>query len=108
MVRLSITLKSNAGGEQALVDALRFLRAGILLEPGCVRCCVWVEPDSTVQFVEEWATEADLKRHVRSDRFTSLLAVLESAPERPQIQFDFVASSRGLEYVAEVRHELVK
>jgi len=107
MVRLTIALKTPAQGEPALLEALRFLRAGTLLEHGCLRCCVWVEPDSTVQYVAEWATEADLHRHVRSDRFTSLLAVVESSSERPQIQFDFVTSTRGLEYVAEIRHDLV-
>lgn len=104
---MTVALRASAHREQEVVEALRFLRGGTLLEPGCLRCCVWVDPDSTVQYAEEWATEADLRRHVRSDRFTSLLGVLESAPERPQIQFDFVTSSRGLEYVAEIRQDLV-
>jgi quinol monooxygenase YgiN len=106
MVRLTVALRAPAHRAEDLLEALRFLRGGTLLEPGCLRCCVWVDPDSTVQFVEEWATEADLRRHVRSERFTSLLAVLETAPERPHIQFDFVTSTRGLEYIAELRHDL--
>ena len=48
--------------------------------------------------------EVDVRRRVRSDRFTSLLAVVECAQE-PQVKFDFVATSRGLDYVAEVRAE---
>ena len=33
-----------------------------------------------------------------------LLEVLESAPEAPRVQFDFVTETRGLDYVAEVRN----
>jgi hypothetical protein len=48
-----------------------------------------------------------MRRRVRSERFTSLLGVVESAME-PQVQFDFVSTSRGLEYVAEVRSDAVR
>jgi hypothetical protein len=58
-----------------------------------------------VHYLEEWETEADVRRRVRSARFTSLLAVIESAQERPRVQFDFVTSTRGLDYVAQVRND---
>jgi hypothetical protein len=57
-----------------------------------------------VRYVEEWATEEAMRRRVRSDRFTLLLEVLESASEAPGVQFDFVTETRGLDYVAEVRY----
>ena len=45
-----------------------------------------------------------MRLRVRSERFTRLLEVLESAPEAPPaVQFDFVTETRGLDYVAEVR-----
>jgi quinol monooxygenase YgiN len=106
MVRLSVALRASAHHERDVVEALRFVRAGTLLESGCQRCFAWIDPDSTIQYVEEWETESDLRRHVRSPRFTSLLAVLEAAPERPDVQFDFVTVTRGLEYVAEIRQDL--
>jgi quinol monooxygenase YgiN len=108
MVRLNVALKAaSARGAQDLLEALRFLGIGTRLEPGCLGCSSWVDPDSTVRYVEEWATEADMRRRVRSERFTSLLGVVESAME-PQVQFDFVSTSRGLEYVAEVRSDAVR
>ena len=67
-----------------------------------------MDPDSTVHYLEEWTTEAELQRRVRSAAFTSLLAVLESAQGPPLVQFDFVTNTRGLDYVAEVRADLVK
>jgi quinol monooxygenase YgiN len=76
---------------------------GTRLEPGCRGCSAWVDPDSTVRYLEEWETEADMQRRVRSPRFISLLSVIESTREQPQVQFDFVATTRGIDYVAEIR-----
>ena len=105
MVRLSVALDaSSTDAAQELLDALRFLVVGTRLEPGCLGCSAWTDPDWTVRYLEEWATEADMRRRVRSDRFTSLLAILESA-SAPQVQFDFVTTTRGLDYVAQVRGE---
>ena len=104
MVRLTVTLRPAARCVQELVEAFRFLMVGTRLEPGCLGCSVWPEPDSTVHYVEEWSTEADLRRRVASDGFTSVLSLVEAAREPPRVRFDFVSSTRGLEYVAEVRH----
>ena len=66
---------------------------------------MWTENNepSTVRYVEEWATEEAMRLRVRSERFTRLLEVLESAPGPPSVQFDFVTETRGLDYVAEAR-----
>ena len=106
MVRLTVTLIASQTGARPLLDAFRCLMGPTRLEPGCLRCLVWeeIEDDTTLHYAEEWATEADMRRRVQSDRFTSLLAVMEAAAEPPQVQFDFVTITRGLDYVAEVRH----
>jgi quinol monooxygenase YgiN len=108
MVRLALVLHApSTRCAQDLLEALRFLAVGTRLEPGCVQCLAWTDADWTVRYVEEWATEADMRQRVRSDRFTSLLGVVESAQE-PRVQFDFVTTSRGLDYVADVRADVPK
>ena len=103
MVRLTVTLTASANRVQDLVAAFRFLMVSTRLDPGCLGCSVWSEPDSSVHYVEEWSSEEDIRRRVGSDSFTSVLALLESVREPPHVQFDFVSSTRGLDYVAEVR-----
>jgi hypothetical protein len=106
MVRLTVALTApSARGVQDLLEALRFLAVSVRLEPGCKGCSAWVDADSTVKYAEEWATELEMRKRVRSDPFTSLLAVVESAQE-PRLQFDFVTTTRGLDYVAEVRADV--
>lgn len=102
---MTVALRASPRAAKDVLDALRFLIVSTRLESGCLGCSVWSDPDSTVRYVEEWASEADIRRRVRSDTFTSLLAVMESAQEPPQVQFDFVTTTRGLDYVAEVRAE---
>jgi quinol monooxygenase YgiN len=103
MVRLSVGLNASSPRcAQDLLDAFRFVSVGTRLEPGCLGVSAWSDPDWALHYIEDWETEEDLRRRIRSDRFTSLLAIVESARD-PQIQFDFVAMTRGLDYVVEVR-----
>ena len=103
MVRLTVTLRPPARSVQDLVDAFRFLMVSTRLEPGCVGCSAWTEPDASVHYLEEWSSERAIRRRVGSDRFTSVLALLESVREPPHVQFDFVSTTRGLDYIEEVR-----
>ena len=103
MVRLMVALRaSSTGRAKDLLEAFHFLGLSTRLEPGCLGCSAWSDPESTVRYIEEWATEADIRRRVQSDGFTSLLAVIETAAE-PEVHFDFVTATRGLDYVEEVR-----
>jgi quinol monooxygenase YgiN len=105
MVRLTVVLTAaSARGAEDLLDAFQYLVVSVRLERGCVGCSVWMDADSTVHYVEDWATETDMRTRVRSDRFTSVLAIVESAKEA-DVHFDFVTTTRGLEYVAEVRSQ---
>jgi quinol monooxygenase YgiN len=104
MVRLTVALSAaSARASQDLLDALRFVVLSTRIEPGCLGCSAWTDSDSTIRYAEHWATEADMRRRVLSDSFTSLLSVVESGRE-PRVQFDFVTATRGLDYVAEVRN----
>jgi quinol monooxygenase YgiN len=106
MVRLNVVLHPGSWRDvDDLLDALRFVVAGTRLEPGCLDCSAWADPDLTVRYLESWGSEEEVRRHVRSSSFTSLLAIIESLRAPPLMQFDFVAASRGLDFVAEVRGE---
>jgi quinol monooxygenase YgiN len=103
MVRLTVVLVASPQGSRYLLEALRSLMVPTRLEQGCLAAHAWSDADSTVTYFEEWATEHDVQRRVKSDRFTSLLAVMEAAEEPPDVRFDFSTSTRGLEYIEEIR-----
>jgi quinol monooxygenase YgiN len=103
MVRLSMVLAVSPNRAPRLMDALWSLMVPTRLEPGCLLCTAWSEPDSTVHYLEEWATEQDMQRRVRSDTFTSVLGIVEAAEKTPEVRFDFLSSTRGLDYITEIR-----
>jgi hypothetical protein len=106
MVRLRVTLHTDSTfSAPDLLEALRFIALGTRSDPACLSASAWVDPDSVVRYVEEWTTEPQMRRRVRSAPFVSLLAVVESARD-PEVQFDFVSETRGLDYVAEARNDI--
>jgi quinol monooxygenase YgiN len=103
MVRLLVTVGARTSRTAADVsDALRFLALRTRHEPGCLDCSVSATADS-IRYVEEWAGEAEMRQRVRSDKFTALLSVIEAADD-PQVRFEFIGGTRGLDYVEEIRH----
>jgi len=103
MVRLTVSLDaSSLRAAQHLLDAFRFLIPATRLEVGCLGCSTWKDQGTTVHYTEEWTTEAAMRERVRSQSFTLVLAIIESV-RQPRVHFDFVASTRGLDYLTEVR-----
>jgi quinol monooxygenase YgiN len=103
MLRLNVTLSAASPlNAENLLEGLQYQAPGTRLEQGCLGCGAWLAADATVRYSEDWATEEDLRRRVQSERFTSLLAVVEAAADA-QVQFDFVNQTRGLDYVVELR-----
>lgn len=103
MVRLTVGLRTSGRAAAHLLESFRYLVVRTRLEPGCLECSTWADPEPFIHYIEEWASEADLRRRVQSERFLWLLTLLESASEAPSVHFDFVTSTRGLDYVEEVR-----
>ena len=104
MVRLLVTVRARTPRNGAdVTDALRFLALRTRHEPGCLECSVSGSGES-IKYTEEWASEAEMRQRVRSDKFTALLGVVETAAE-PLVRFEFIGGTRGLEYVEEVRSE---
>jgi quinol monooxygenase YgiN len=100
-----LKITTNPKRVQALIQALRSLMLPIQFDRGCMGCHLFADienPDCLFYF-EEWVTQKDLEREMRSDRFTRLLSIMESSPTPPVLEFLFVPQTRGLDYLAEVR-----
>jgi hypothetical protein len=52
---------------------------------------------------EVWRSEEDLVLHLRSDEYRSLLLVLEMALKQPEIRFDTISISTGIETIEKAR-----
>jgi hypothetical protein len=50
-----------------------------------------------------WRSEEELERHLRSDEYHKVLLVLEMASKQPEIRFDTISSSTGIEAIEKAR-----
>lgn len=100
-IRLLISTKKR---KEALV-IFRSMTELTKLEPGCISCRLYqdVQEERALMLEEMWASEQDLHRHLRSDKFRTALLVVEMASEAPEIRFDVIAHSSGIETIEKVR-----
>jgi quinol monooxygenase YgiN len=104
-VRMTVQWRVPAGEAQSITGALHSLMLHTRAAPGCLGCSVSTEMGALVviQYVENWTSETDLRRQVRSHRFSALAELIEHATENPVVEFLLPDGSRGLEYAEEVR-----
>ena len=74
-------------------------------EPGSVSCRLTTDVGSETVFsyVEEWKSEEDLNRQLKSERFALLAELMEHASQQPSIEFIVGNTSRGPEYAEAIR-----
>ena len=88
-----------------MVQSLAKVMFQAKLEPACTDCRLYSEngkPQSLL-YVERWATARDFEVQLRSERFGTLLAIIESASQPPELEVRTVSEQRGLDYVSRIR-----
>jgi quinol monooxygenase YgiN len=112
VIRLTLSITAARGESWRLIEGLRSLMVPTRRERGCVSCQLALLSESSdpmrISYIEDWSSEEDLREQVRSDRFSRLLELMESALEPPQLQFELGSETRRLDYVEEVRADLTR
>jgi quinol monooxygenase YgiN len=92
------------GRARLMTEALHSLMASTRSEPGCITCSVTADvgDKGRIRYSEEWQSEDALQRQFQTDRFRSLVALVEDGTEPPIIEFVLPGGRRGLDYVEDV------
>jgi quinol monooxygenase YgiN len=90
-------------------EALKFFRSTAewnRVKPGCLSSRIYkdAQENSVILFEELWKTEEDLESYLRSEEYQKVLLVLEMALQQPEIRFDTILSSTGIETVERARY----
>ncbi len=103
LVTLRLTIPPHKRRE--IKKTLRSIVGPTRVEPGCASCRSYQdeEAENVLSLVEEWTTEADFRRHLRSDQYRKILAIIESAVEPPEIKINTVSHVAGIEVIEEAR-----
>jgi quinol monooxygenase YgiN len=74
-------------------------------ETGCITCRIYqdVQKEHAIMLEEIWKNEEDLNRHLRSDEYRNVLLVMEMASEQPEIRFETILSTKGIETIEKAR-----
>jgi quinol monooxygenase YgiN len=100
-LRIVTTLRSRA----EIVRTLSAQLGPVRVQPGCIGCTLYqdVENPDAITLLEEWDTQAELSRRLRSEDYRAVLAAIELSQEQPTIHFDTVTRRGGLEIVVSAR-----
>ncbi len=88
-----------------IVTMLRLLVGPISVSTGCLKCGVFYDAtdENVVCWEEEWQSRKDLYRHIASTEYRQILAALDLAIEKPEIRFEHISDTRGMELIVSVR-----
>ncbi|MBU1232885.1 MAG: antibiotic biosynthesis monooxygenase, partial [Proteobacteria bacterium] len=83
-------------------DALKILKSIAVQSrdtPGCLSCylCRDIEDSNVLMLQGNWDAEESLTCHIRSDEYRTLLLVLEMSLKQPEVRFDTITGSMGVE-----------
>jgi quinol monooxygenase YgiN len=101
LLRLSVPARSAS----QTVKALAHIAHGIRREDASatVHVATDAEDDGVFWLSEEWPSVEQCERHLRSQQFARLLALIETSEAPPLLQCRLIAESRGVDYFAAVR-----
>ncbi len=91
-----------------VLEVLRSVQGPVRAQPGCVACDIYEEqgPEPAVVFVERWKTDAALEAHLRSDMYRRILGAIELSSGKPEIRFEHVSASEGMELIERLRRNV--
>ncbi len=106
MMVSSTKISVQPENRKELLQTLQMLLGRIRQEKGCIKCNVYqdVENENAFIFIEEWETEADLDKHLGSDRFGVLLGAVKLLSETSEIKFTTLAQTTEIEALKKLTH----
>jgi quinol monooxygenase YgiN len=88
-----------------VLEVLRSIQGPVLAQPGCKAYHIYDEQgqEPAVVLVERWESRAALEAHIRSEIYRRILGAIELAGGPPEVSFDVVSGTEGMELVERLR-----
>ena len=104
-VRMTVEWLVPVAQARSITLALHALAASTRPNQGCLGCAVSTdfEHQGRVSYVEEWASEDDLRRRLDAPSFNQLATLMEDVSRPPRIEFALGDLQRRADFVREIR-----
>jgi len=108
MIVLILSLKVAPADRKDVANIFDTIAGSTSVKPGCKRVKLYsdIDNDDELLLIEEWHSRAELERHIVSDDFRKIMAMMDMAIEPPEISFNTVSSIMGFEFVEKTRENL--
>ncbi|BBO74841.1 hypothetical protein DSCW_22580 [Desulfosarcina widdelii] len=90
------------------LDILGAVSAQVQFEPNCIfsRLYRGVDDVRAIMIEERWTSDEFVLQHLKSDAYRRILMVIEMAEEPPEIRFDIIRESTGVETIENARQSV--
>ncbi|MBI5101702.1 MAG: antibiotic biosynthesis monooxygenase [Nitrospirae bacterium] len=87
-----------------LLETIRGMLEPVRVERGCLSYRLYedIEDGNAFVLLEEWETQEDLERHISKDNQRRLFALLDLLDEQPELRFNTVSQTAGMELIEKV------
>ena len=106
-VRSSIRMLIPLDKQSEAIDILGSVSAQVQFDPSCISSRIYrgVDEVRAIMVEELWLNDEDIMRHLNSDVYRRVLLVIEMAEESPEIRFDIIAGTSGVETIEMARNQ---
>ena len=106
MLRSTIRMIIPPENHRDALEILASVSEQTQFEPGCVCSRLYQDVnDERITLLEElWLTLEDLQHYLQSEKYRKILLVIEMAAEPPEIRFDTIAQTSGMETIEQARN----
>ena len=108
LIRSSIRLWISLKEQSEALDILESVRKQIQFEPSCRHVRIYREANESeaIMIEELWTDDEGLNLHLQSDAYRRILLVIEMTNAPPEIRFDKIIQSSGIETIIEARNKM--
>ena len=106
-VRSSIRMLIALDKQSEAIEILGSVSAQVQFDPSCISSRIYrgVDEVRAIMVEELWSNVEDIMRHLNSDVYRRVLLVIEMAEESPEIRFDIIAGTSGVETIEMARKQ---
>jgi quinol monooxygenase YgiN len=105
MVVGTIRIQPSPSRRGQVLEILRSIQGPVTIAPGCAACDIYEEdgPDAAIVLIERWDSLPALEAHLCSEHYRRILGAVELSGGPPEVRFDHVSGSEGLELIERTR-----
>ena len=104
MIIVTLQLKVVPEKRWDVLKTIHTIIGPTMVQSGCLHCGFYssTQNDDELILLEKWESQLQLERHIRSDEFRKIISAMETVIEPPEISFNNVASTEGMEFVERI------